>query len=294
MRRCDTRFIQCGHCYHPEAVTLTGGSFGAVAFPALVGLFIHPNEGVILFDTGYEAAFLAATRTFPHRLYRWLTPPVISSETSVDAQLSRLGFAVRDVRWVILSHFHGDHIAGLHIFTSARIACARRGLEAARRGWDWSALRKGVLRALIPRDIDTRITFFEDRPRTPLPSVFLPFEDGADLFGDRSLIAVELPGHCPGHWGLVARGADDQMHFLAADAAWSGRAIRENRPPPRLTTAFLGHTGPYRDTLEKLHRMGAHCPELLITPSHCPERAVQILAEHDHGERAEATSVAGS
>jgi glyoxylase-like metal-dependent hydrolase (beta-lactamase superfamily II) len=271
--------MQCGQSYHPEVVTLAGGRLGMMAFPALVGLFIHPDEGPILFDTGYEPALIEATKPFPHRFYRWLTPPIISRATSVDARLARLGLTVGDVRWVMLSHFHADHIAGLHLFPSARIACSRQGLDAARRGSDWSALLNGVLRRLIPGDIDTRLVFFEDRPWIALPHAFRPFETGADMFGDGSLVAVELPGHCPGHWGLAARGADDRLHFLAADAAWSSRAIRENRPPPRLMMALLNETKPYRRTLEMLHRMCASAPDMLVTPAHCIERAADIAAE---------------
>lgn len=255
---------------------MAGGGFRSMIFPALSGVFLHPDEGAIMFDTGYDPAFFDATRSFPERLYRWLTPPTISSELSASQQLTRLGLSPMDVQWIILSHFHGDHIAGLHAFPRARIVCAKRGLEAARHGSDWRAVRSGILRRLIPSDIDERSVFFEDRPRVSLASAFRPFEQGADIFDDGSLVAIELPGHCPGHWGLAAKGDDDRLHFLAADAAWSSRAIRENRPPPRLTTAFLGSTGAYRQTLEQLHQLSINSSEVLITPSHCYERANEI------------------
>jgi glyoxylase-like metal-dependent hydrolase (beta-lactamase superfamily II) len=276
MRRCETHFIQAGGCRHPEALTLAGGRLSAVMFPALVGLFLHPDEGPVLFDTGYDPSFLAATEPFPERFYRWLTPPLLSPSDTVGAQLAAFGLAATDIRWVVLSHFHGDHIAGLGRYERARILCSRQGLEAARQGSALRALLGGVLRGLIPPDLDARVKFFEDRPRTPLPSACRPFEEGADLFGDESLLALELPGHCPGHWGLVARGADDATHVLAADAAWSSGAIRENRPPPRITTAFLGSTRPYRETLRALNRMVCDVPEIVLTPAHCAERAAQI------------------
>jgi glyoxylase-like metal-dependent hydrolase (beta-lactamase superfamily II) len=279
MRRCETHFLQCGNCRHPEAVTLAGGRFGSTVFPALVGLFVHPDEGPVLFDTGYDAAFFRATNDFPQRLYRWLTPPNISEATSAATQLARFGLAPADIRWVVLSHFHGDHIAGLHAFPGAKIACSQRGLEAARSGPAWSALMGGILRGLIPADIEMRTRFFEDRPRVALPPAFAPFDVGADLFGDGSLLAVELPGHCPGHWGLSARGENDRLHLLSADASWSSRAIRENRPPPTITTAFLGRTGAYRETLGRLHALATNAPDVLITPSHCAERAAQILSD---------------
>lgn len=276
MRRCEAHYLQAGFCRHPEAMTLAGAGLRSIVYPALAGLFVHPQGGPVLFDTGYDPAFFRATSPFPERFYRWLTPPTVDDATSAAAQLQRFGLKPDDVRWVVLSHFHGDHIAGLHAFPRARIACAKAGLTAARRGMRARAVMGGMLRGLIPADLDARVVFFEDRPRVALPGALRPFEEGADLFGDGSLLAVELPGHCPGHWGLLARGADERLHFHVADAAWSSRAIRENRPPPRLTTAFLGRTAPYRETLEKLHRLQRDAPDVLLTPSHCLERAADI------------------
>ena len=281
MRRCETHLLEAGHCRHPEALTLAGGRLAPVKFPNLVALLIHPQEGAVLFDTGYDPAFLEATDPFPERLYRWLTPPEFTSGEPVQYQLRRHGLSTADVRWVILSHFHGDHIAGLKAFARAKIMCSRAGLDAARAGGAWRALSAGVLRQLIPSDMDDRVIFFEDRPGMALPTAFAPFLEGADVFGDGSVLATPLPGHCPGHWGLVLRDQRDAYHFLVADAAWSSRAIREDRAPPRLTTSFLGRTSPYRETLNKLHSLVRAAPDVVVTPAHCAERAVEIAAARE-------------
>ncbi len=243
-------------------------------FPALTALIVHPDEGPILFDTGYDSAFFAATEPFPERLYRWATPVRLAHGDAVADQLPRFGFAPEDIRAVVVSHFHGDHVAGLNRFPNARIFCARAGLEQVRRKGRFSRVRQGVLAALTPADVDARAIFFEERPRVALGPDLAPFETGADLLGDGSLLAVQLPGHCPGHWGLLVRQDDDRARFLIADAAWSSGAVRDDVPPPRLTTALLGQTGPYRETLNGLHRLWARNPELVVTPSHCGE--VQI------------------
>ena len=73
----------------------------------------------------------------------------------------------------------------------------------------------------------------------------------------------------------VPRIEDGRTRFLIADAAWSSGAVRDNVPPPRLTTALLGETGPWRDTLTALHRLWDRNPELLVTPSHCGEIEVE-------------------
>jgi glyoxylase-like metal-dependent hydrolase (beta-lactamase superfamily II) len=284
MKRCRVHILRAGECSHPAFMTRRDAGLAPAAFPALAALIVHPDEGPILFDTGYDPAFFEATDPFPERLYRWATPVRLKPGEAVADQLPRFGFAPGDIRTVVVSHFHGDHVAGLARFPDARIFCARAGLEQVRRKGRFARVRQGVLAALAPTDIDARAVFFEDRPQVPLGPDLMPFETGADLLGDGALLAVQLPGHCPGHWGLLVRQTDDRMRFLIADAAWSSGAVRDNVPPPRLTTALLGETGPWRETLHALHQLWAHNPGIILSPSHCGEvEAEPVIGAGGHG-----------
>ncbi|MBJ7319779.1 MAG: MBL fold metallo-hydrolase [Brevundimonas sp.] len=277
MIRCRVHMLQAGSCRHPAAMARRGAEWKPAVFPALAGLILHPTVGPVLFDTGYDPAFFRATATFPERLYRWATPVNLPGGAAVSDQLGRFGLKPDDVRAVVISHFHGDHVAGLHAFPRAALFCARAGLEDARRPGRLARVRRGLLDGLTPPDIDARARFFEDMPRTALGPDMAPFEDGADLFGDGSMLAVPLPGHCLGHWGLLLRGEnDDRQRFLIGDAAWSRGAVRDDAPPPRLTTDLLGATEVYRRTLNDLHRLWTRRSDLVLTPSHCPEAAAEI------------------
>lgn len=278
MREVASIPLLTGECRHPEAMTLRGASLRPATYPAVAMLLVHPQEGAILFDTGYDPAFLTATEPFPERFYRWVTPVKLAPGQSAAEQCAALGYPPEEVRHLILSHFHADHIAGTHAFPNARIHCARAGLEEAHKGGRIAATRRGVLRSLIPADFASRASFFEDRPARTLPDDCAPFESGADLIGDGSLLAVELPGHCPGHWGLVLNDARWGLHFLVADAAWSLDAIRRDVPPPALTSGLLGNTARARETLHRLHQLHRRNPELRLTPCHCRERAAEIAA----------------
>lgn len=276
--RCRVRLLQAGSCRHPEGMAMRGASLCATDFPALVALVLHPTEGPLLFDTGYDPAFFQATRRWPEKLYRLATPVRLAEGEAVSRQIAGLGLAPSDIRGVILSHFHGDHVAGLPAFPRAKIYCARAGLEQMRRVGRLGGVRRGLLPALVPPDAEDRARFFEDMPRRTLPPEVRPFETGADILGDGSLLAVELPGHCIGHWGLLLRDEADRRRFLIGDAAWSLKAVRENRPPPALTTALLGRTDRYRRTLAELHAVARDAPEVDLIPSHCPEAARAAVA----------------
>lgn len=272
MRRVRLRVIECGHCRHPEAMTLRGAAWRPVEFPSLVGVIEHPDEGVVLFDTGYDPLFLAATSSWPERLYRLATPMHLRPKESAVEQLASLGYGPEAVRHIVISHFHGDHVAGLHRFPRARLHCARAGLADVRAGSRLRRTRRGILSAFVPAAAEAA-AFFEDGSPAELPGAFRPFDRGVDLLGDGSLLAIELPGHCRGHWGLALRLEDDRWVMMVADAAWSATAIAHNRPPPAATTALLGDTAAYRRTLTDLHRVHRERPETVLLPSHCRSAA---------------------
>lgn len=273
MKRVGFSWIERGGCRHPEMMTIKGGSLCATDFPAMVGVIRHPDLGVILFDTGYDEAFLQATEPFPERLYRWATPIRFEGDDGWDHWLTRNGISAGDLYGLIISHFHGDHVAGLRHFQGLPLYCSAAGLRRVRQGSRIQRVFQGLLAALVPDDAERRARFFEDAREVDLPSAFAPFALGRDIFGDGSLLAIELPGHCPGHWGLALRTEQDRHVLLAADAAWSSKAITHCVAPPRLTTALLGGTRAYRATLGALHKARIGNPGLAILPSHCAEAA---------------------
>lgn len=281
MREVAVHVLASGSCSHPEAMTLRGGTWQATEFPALPTLLLHPIEGPVLFDTGYAPAFTDATQTTPERFYRWLTPMHLPAGHDAASRCRELGIPPEDVRHVVLSHFHADHVAGLRSFSNAAVHCARAGLVGALRGGRFMSVCNGILRGLLPVDLPARAQFFEDRPRVALPRDLQPFKEGADLLGDGSLLAVELPGHCPGHWGLLVADRVHGLHFLVADAAWSLDAITRNVPPPAITTSVLGTTKAARSTLAALHSLRTSNADVLITPYHCRQRAAAVRAEAD-------------
>ena len=273
MIRVGFRWLERGSCRHPELMTITGGILCATDFPAMVGVIEHPARGVFLFDTGYDPAFYEATQPFPERFYRWATPVSIGKADSWQAWLAANDIDESTITGTIISHFHGDHVAGMRHLSGTPFYCARAGLAELRKPGRFGRVRQGLLAALVPREADAHAMFFEDNACRPLSNAFAPFTEGRDILGDGSLLAVELPGHCAGHWGLAFTTDAGQPVLLAADAVWSSKAITERRPPPRLTTALLGDTRRYLATLDLLSAAARANGELAILPSHCAASA---------------------
>jgi glyoxylase-like metal-dependent hydrolase (beta-lactamase superfamily II) len=268
--------LAAGCCRHPEAMTRRGAPWKAHRFPSVFGLIVHRTGGAILFDTGYAPRFDAATRRFPERLYRWLTPVTIPPGDTARAQLATLGIAADDVTTVVVSHFHADHVAGLRDFPGAAIVCSAAAWNAVRGLGRLPGLRRGFLRDLMPDDVAARVRFVEDCAEVELAAQFAPFRTGRDLFGDGSALTMPLPGHMEGHIGLLLPHAPDGPTFFIGDAAWSHAAYEDGVPPPTATTALLGDTASYLETLRALGELHRANPRVRIVPSHAQPPATAL------------------
>ena len=96
-----------------------------------------------------------------------------------------------------------------------------------------------------------------------------PFTQGYDLIGDKSLVAVSLPGHSEGMIGLLVKDAGGRPVFMVADACWSLDACKEERLPAALARLATHNTADYKKTFMGLSQLANREPSISILPSHC-------------------------
>lgn len=249
----NIRVFEVGYCTHPGCVALKGASMKACKFPARAWL-IEGQDQRWLFDTGYADHFYDHTREGIMRLYRAVTPVYFDTQDALVSQLKADGIEPADITGVIISHFHGDHIAGLRDFPNVPFICSGDGWEKTRGLTGFSALRKAFVRGLIPEDFEGRAQFYEGFERTALPEALAGLGDGYALNTEKTVIAVPLPGHAAGHTGLCV-ATDDGWVLLAGDAAWSPTNYRELRGPMAVANLIMDDKRAYYETLNKLHHI---------------------------------------
>ena len=260
------QILDTGYCSASEHHLIQGGPRRTIECHSLVALFKHPQHGWLVWDTGYAPRMLAETLRWPYVLYRLATPLHIHPELALVAQLARQGIAPTDIRAIIVSHFHADHLAGLRDFPAAQFIADRAGFAdaSARRGFN--ALRRAFIPALLPADFATRADLLETFSGPALPGL------GAshDVYGDGALQLVRLPGHARGQFGLLANTQHGPLLF-AADGAWLMRAIRERKSPAGLTRLIADEPDAVQSTLNGLYEFWQANPHIRILPTHCPE-----------------------
>lgn len=259
--------LRIGHCRGPEALTRRGGRWRMATFPAGAALIRH-WRGDVLFDTGYGAAFWRATRGLPERAHRWTTPATLTPDERLPDQLRRLN---AHASLVILSHLHSDHVAGLFDIPHAPVLTSRAAFGALRRGGRLATLKAGIPEPLRRRLLDLRPRFVEDCPQVAPPPGLEGFGPVHDLLNDGELLAVPLPGHGQGQFGVYLPNTPRGPQFLIADAAYSRDALLQDAPPPDFTLKRLGDRDAYLKTFARLRTLMGARPDITLWPSHCEQ-----------------------
>ncbi|ESQ73640.1 MBL fold metallo-hydrolase [Asticcacaulis sp. AC402] len=221
----------------PERLVLKNGRWDGVTLGVRFGVWVHPKHGPVLIDTGYGPEVTSGRRSLPLRLYAAAIRPRLADQP--ETVLARLGFSAEDVRTVFITHFHADHISGLKRFPKARfIAAGWPQLQSQSR---WHRVRHGVFTELLPEDFSQRLRPLEVVDR--------------DIFGDGSLIALDLPGHAIGHTGLIW---PEHKLVYAADAQWLTQAVVEDRPPSGPARLVYHNEAAMQASLARLRELNDH------------------------------------
>jgi N-acyl homoserine lactone hydrolase len=176
-------------------------------------LIEHP-EGLVLVDTGetshandpgYQPWWHPFMQTCERR---WVKP-----EEEASAQVRALGFDLRDVRWVVMTHMHGDHAGGIPGFPHSEFVLSA---EQAKEAMAWSGPVNGFLNMHYPAWFSPKVA----RYGGPWES----FDRCSVLTNDRRIRLVPTPGHVDGHQSVVVE-QDDHLVFIGGDAAYDEGAL---------------------------------------------------------------------
>ena len=171
---------------------------------------IQTAQGYVLWKTGAPDGLVdqaAPTDTFL----------VLSRTKTHMSQLTELGVEPEDLRYVAISHTHGDHAGSVDLFPNATLLIQKAEYESA----------------FAP---DRNPPFSSDRPVEQV-------EGDRDVFGDGSVTLISTPGHTPGHQSLLVSLEETGWIVLAGDATqvseqWDRWQASPDEYPERLAPAM--------------------------------------------------------
>ncbi len=229
---------------------------------------IEHRDGLVLFDAGLDPAIAsdptyisnAIGRFFRDRLFRLNIGP----DDTLAKNLGRLGYAAAEVRTVVVSHLHFDHIGGIGEVPQAELLVSSD---------EWRLLssphpeRDFILREHIelPGAQWRQIDF------TPTDeSLLAPFGSAHDVRGDGSMVLLPTPGHTPGSLSMLVRSGGGPPLLLVGDLTYDVGLLMKDQVPG------TGDKTQLRSSFAKVRALKQKLPDLVILPTHDPA-ATKIL-----------------
>src|SRR3954447_1586306 len=176
----------------------TGGRREPYQMPVRSFVITHP-QGTLVWDTGLGDAIAAEGGS------REIVEGVIwfKVSTSLRSQLRDIGVDPAAVRYMALSHLHPDHVGNLELFAGSTVLVQQAELDAA----------------FSPEA--EALTYFPDTYASLDRERVQAVSGEHDVFGDGTLVLTPLPGHTPGHQGLLVRLRETGSILLAGDVSYS-------------------------------------------------------------------------
>jgi metallo-beta-lactamase class B len=181
--------IDCRACAEwntPQAPFRIHGRSWYVGPRGLSALLLATDDGLVLFDGALP-----------------------QSVPLITANLAALGFALDDLRWILISHPHFDHVGGvaeLQRLSGARVGAAPLAAAVLRRGD-------------VPDD-DPQAGFGAAMHFAPVAEVVEIADGGTIELGGLTVTALHTPGHTPGgsSWYWTSCEAQQCRRMLYADS----------------------------------------------------------------------------
>ena len=138
---------------------------------------VRHGDQLLLWDTGVDGALKGKAPAKD-----WVF--TISLKERIVDQLARLNLKPAQVTHVGISHYHDDHTGQAADFPGATLLMG---------SGDWEAVKKRP---------ETAARF---KPWIGGGAKVEPVIGDKDLFGDQSVVVLDMPGHTPGHKALLVR-----------------------------------------------------------------------------------------
>lgn len=216
---------------------------------AVTSFVVEHPQATFVIDPGLCAnAYQRAVSELPHVLRPMVSVPKDATPTAIALGDTKVDFA-------FVTHAHWDHVCGLLDMGDLPLT-----IHAPERDWmmHGNVAPSGGVRSSLDRELRT---FELDGP--PVST----FTASHDLFGDGSVVIVDLAGHTPGQVGVVMH-TDKGWVLICGDAAWHYDQVERLRQKPAIPGCLVDSDRDH--AFKTLHRL------------HLARHQARVIPVHDH------------
>ncbi len=200
----------------PAAVTITRLQCGTNTAPTDVGQRFSDTYGFSGFKVQLTASCYLVKHNDEYLIWDTGYPtgntPTAPKQSLVDL-LGQLKVTPSQVKYVGISHYHGDHTGQASQFPQATLLIGKR---------DWDVVTDPKQQAQLSAPF---------KQWTSGEGKVEPVTGDKDIFSDGSVVMLDTPGHTPGHHSLLVRLKDMGNVLLTGDLAHFRENYESNGVP---------------------------------------------------------------
>ncbi|MBW1761214.1 MAG: MBL fold metallo-hydrolase [Deltaproteobacteria bacterium] len=239
-----------------QGFSVRGGSLTKSFISGLAAFMIEHPQGRLLIDAGVAREVRQHLETTP-LLLRILASLAVKQPT-IDALAAR-GLGPGDLRAIVLTHSHWDHVSGLADLRDVPVWITAEELAHARSEDEGGKLYR-QLEAEDPLQLHD-LAFIDD--------AYGPFAASHDFFGDGSVVIVPMPGHTPGSVAVFVNLPSGKRFLIIGDTSWTKEGVDWPAEKPWLARRMVDFDAAgVREQLVLLHQLQRANPDLTIVPAH--------------------------
>ena len=197
--------------FHLNCATLNP-FFGTVICHCLL---LDTDKGLILVDTGLGKKDIEFSKLRLDFKFRKFVNPILEINETAYHQIQQIGYKVEDVRFIILTHLHEDHIGGIDDFPNATLITSN--VE-----YDNVFNSKKVRLGYNLKQISGNYKWL----KIELNKIHWNNFDTGEIFEDNNdIMLIDLKGHSSGHCGVVIN-INGKILFHCGDAYYDKKSIK--------------------------------------------------------------------
>lgn len=247
------RVFQTGTVTVPKRVVYRGGSLlETLDIEIIVFAVEHPRHGLILIGTGLSRGVAQGAQSYLGEFRTAIGSPTLAEGQDILSQLESLGWSEQDVQTIILPDLRFSHTGELENFPTARVLVSSAEHTAATE-------EEETALSLSDEYDGVRNWQLIDFAGTEALGTFRAHRD---LFGDGSILLIDVPGATPGGMAILLRLPHAPV-LICGNLAWTLEQARYVREP-----GFVSDRQTWWENAWRLKKFTELAPELVLLPDH--------------------------